>query len=81
VDLVGAEGDEIGPRRHAREIRLSGRLYGVDVQQDPGAKRLQGSSDFLDRLDRADLVVRMLEADEEGGGVQQPEGVVAALSR
>ena len=57
---VGADGRDV-------EIEVADRRARVDVDED--ATLAGAGADLLDRLQRADLVVGELDADERGGGV------------
>ena len=64
LELVGADRDQVGAERGHVEVDVRGRLDRIDVQQDA----LVGTDafrDLADGLDRADLVVREHDRDED----------------
>ena len=64
LGLVGRQRDEVRAERVDVEVEPRRRLDGVDMEQEP-APRPDDRRDLGDRLDRADLVVREHDRDED----------------
>ena len=64
LELVGAQGEHVDPERVDVDVEVRRRLDGIDGEQD-AAVGVHPAADLGDRLDRADLVVREHDRDED----------------
>ena len=71
VDLVRGDREQVDAERIDVEVERAGGLHGVGVDGDARVVRLDDARDLGDRLDRADLVVGVHDADEDGAIVER----------
>src|SRR5262245_22589824 len=74
IDLVAGNGEEVDAKHIDVRGNLADRLCRVGMQQN--AVRAGDATNLDDRLDRADLVVGMHDADEDGPRRDRPSHIV-----